>query len=413
MAEAPAARLHDPVAHSHALGGFLAGAAVGLAAALGAAVVIGAVVGAVALEAGTAGLATPLVIGVVATVGEFGLNAVVGGKLMGMAEAAGEALGASSMGDPSGEIAAGSPNVRVNGLPAARATDAESCDAGKVAQGSLTVGINRLAAARVGDKTTCGAVIVQGSANVRIGGPTGTFAPIQSEVPAWARWAVVVASLLPALGGLARVVGPAIAEVEATGFARAAQTGVKALGRAMEGRAGGGAPEAAGEGSAPFLPKKMGETEPGAVPATPELQAQMKAASTRGAMSAPGYPDLPANEAQNFGDGVRPWNGDEQTGTISRVVGAESDPNGSYWQAGAPDTEADWRGSSAVKNDWNGDGGYVESNPQGLKGWIGPAAPQMSSDNVNVLPGGGEQIWIPKGSATPGDVKPTPWSGTS
>ena len=246
MAEASAARLHDPVAHSHALAGFLAGAAVGLAAAIGAAVAIGAVVGAVALEAGTAGLATPLVIGVAATVGEFGLNAVVGGKLMGLAEDAGEALGAASLGGASGAVSAGSRNVKINGQPAARATDAESCDAAKVAQGSLTVGINGLAAARVGDKCTCGAVITQGSANVRIGGPTGTFAPIQSEVPAWARWAVVVVGLLPALGGLARAVGPALAEVEAGGLSRALQTGVKALGRAMEER--GGATTASGPG---------------------------------------------------------------------------------------------------------------------------------------------------------------------
>ncbi len=241
-AEAYAARLHDPVAHSHALGGFLAGAAVGLAAAIGAAVVIGAVVGAVALEVGTAGLATPLVIGVAATVGEFGLNAVVGGKLMGLAEEEGEKLGSSSMGATSGQVSDASPDVFINGIAAARALDAESCDAGKVAQGSLTVGINGRGAARVGDKCTCGAVITHGSPNVLIGGPTGSFAGIQSEVPAWARWAVVVVSILPALGGLARVIGPALAEVEATGISRALQTGVKALGRAMEERGGGARP---------------------------------------------------------------------------------------------------------------------------------------------------------------------------
>ncbi len=240
MSEPGAARLRDPVAHSHALGGFLAGAAIGLAAAIGAAVVIGAVVGAAAAEVASAGLATPLIVGAVATVGEFGMNALVGGKLMGLTEEAGEALGAHSMGPASGQVAQGSPNVSINGRPAARVEDAESCDAGKLAQGSRTVAINGLAASRVGDKTTCGAVIIEGSANVLIGGPTGTFEPIQSEVPSWARWAVVVASLLPAFGGLARVVGPAIAEVEATGFARAAQTGAKALGRGLEERAGGG-----------------------------------------------------------------------------------------------------------------------------------------------------------------------------
>ncbi len=247
-----AARLHDPVAHSHALGGFLAGAALGLAAAVGAAVVIGAVVGVAAAEVATAGLATPLVVGAVATVGEFGLNAVVGGKLMGLAEEAGQALGASSLGAPSGEISAGSPNVQVNGLAAARAMDPDSCDASKLAQGSKLVAINGLPASRVGDKTTCGAVVVQGSPNVVIGGPAATLVPIQSEVPSWARWAVVVVGLLPALGGLARAVGPALAEVEATGLSRALQTGAKALGRAMEARGGGGpavAPTSAADGA--------------------------------------------------------------------------------------------------------------------------------------------------------------------
>ncbi|HEX8412824.1 MAG TPA: PAAR domain-containing protein [Sphingomicrobium sp.] len=234
----PAARLHDPVAHSHALGGFVAGALVGLAAAAGVAIVVGMAATAVAAEVATAGLATPLVAGVAVTVGEFAVNAVVGGKLMGLAEDAGETLGSKSMAAPSGEISQGSPNVFINGLPAARVTDTETCDAGKVAQGSATVFINGLPAARVGDKVTCGAVIVGGSGNVFIGGGTTSPLPIQSEVPQWARWAAVVVGILPALGGAARAIGPALAEVEATGLARAAQTGVKALGRQMEARAG-------------------------------------------------------------------------------------------------------------------------------------------------------------------------------
>ena len=234
----PAARLHDPVAHSHALGGFVAGALVGLAAAAGVAIVVGMAATAIAAEVATAGLATPLVAGVAVTVGEFAVNAVVGGKLMGLAEDAGEALGSTSMGATSGEISQGSPDVYINGLPAGRVADTETCDAGKVAQGSTTVFINGLPAARVGDKVTCGAVIVGGSGNVFIGGGTTSPLPIQSEVPEWARWAAVVVGILPALGGAARAIGPALAEVEATGLARAAQTGVKALGRAMEERAG-------------------------------------------------------------------------------------------------------------------------------------------------------------------------------
>ena len=58
-----------------------------------------------------------------------------------------------------------------------------------------------------------------------------------------------------ALGGLARAIGPALAEMEATGLVRAAQTGVKALGRQMEARAGA---SAAARSTSPFLPKKVG-----------------------------------------------------------------------------------------------------------------------------------------------------------
>ncbi|MCD2472823.1 hypothetical protein LQ948_16570 [Jiella sp. MQZ9-1] len=71
-----------------------------------------------------------------------------------------------------------------------------------------------------------------------IGGGQITALPIQSEVPEWARWGAAVVGILPALGSAARAIGPALAEIEATGLSRAARTGVKALGRQMEARAG-------------------------------------------------------------------------------------------------------------------------------------------------------------------------------
>ena len=225
----------------------------GLAAAAGVAIVAGMAATAIAAEVATAGLATPLVAGVAVTVGEFAVNAVVGGALTGLAERAGEALGSRSLGPASGAVSQGSANVLVNGLPAARVGDAESCHGGQVAQGSTGVFINGRPAARKGDKTTCGAVIVGGSGNVFIGGGTTTRLPIQSEVPQWVRWAAVVVGLLPALGGAARVFGSAIAEVAETGLARAAQTGVKALGRAMEERAGAVRPPAPFENE-PMIP---------------------------------------------------------------------------------------------------------------------------------------------------------------
>ena len=233
-----AARKHDPVAHSEALAGFLAGAAVGVAAAFGVAVVVGMVATAAAAELVTGGLATPLVAGAAVTVGEFAVNAVVGGVVTTAAENEGEALGSKRMGATSGEISQGSDNVHINKLPAARALHQDTCHASQIAQGSRTVAINGKPAARVGDKLTCGGAITGGSDNVLIGGPAATEAAIQSEVPTWVRWAVVVASILPALGQAARAVAPALAEVEATGFSRALQTGVKALGRTMEARAG-------------------------------------------------------------------------------------------------------------------------------------------------------------------------------
>ncbi len=246
-----AARLNDPVAHSHALAGFLAGAVVGFVAATEAAALVAAVVGAAALEVGTAGLATPLVVGVAATALELGVGGYVGAQLMGAAEETGEALGSQSLGATSGRISQGAVDVRINGRAAARALDAQTCDAGEVAEGSRIVRINGRPASRVGDRTTCGGRIVAGSSDVRIGGPPDTRAGVQSEVSEWVRWATLIASLLPALGQAARAIGPLLAEVEATGLARASQTGVKALGRAMEERGGGVKPLNADAPAAP------------------------------------------------------------------------------------------------------------------------------------------------------------------
>ncbi|WP_185206331.1 DUF4123 domain-containing protein [Sphingomonas sp. NBWT7] len=184
------------------------------------------------------------------------------------------------------------------------------------------------------------------------------------------------------------------------------------LGRYASGRFGA-KPPATADAAAPepfqYTPKKLGQTEPGAVPNNPKLQAEMDAAANAQARKADGYPDLPADKAATFGDDVRPWDGPDD-GTIRRVIGSDRDANGGYWQKDIPTNEAEWRGGSAVLNDWNGNGGYVESPTKGLKGWIGSARPQMSSDGVNVLPGHGEQIWMPPGSADPGPTIPTPWS---
>jgi hypothetical protein len=119
-----------------------------------------------------------------------------------------------------------------------------------------------------------------------------------------------------------------------------------------------------------------------------------------------------AEAARTFGADPVPWDGDDPAngGTMSRVIGSASSDNGSFWSPGEPpQTEAEWRGGSAVKNDWNGNGAYVQSPTAGLKGWTGPAAPQLSRDGANVLPGGSQQIWLPPGSATPSPPQPSPW----
>ena len=76
---------------------------------------------------------------------------------------------------PGGPILSGSPNVRYNGIPAARVTDTAQCGAGvdKIVTGSRSVFVNGLPSARITEKLAHGAVIVRGSPNVYIGDDEG------------------------------------------------------------------------------------------------------------------------------------------------------------------------------------------------------------------------------------------------
>lgn len=172
-----AARVGDPVTHTNALAGLVAG------------VLIGAVVG--AMIVGTGGAAAPLLLA----------SAVAGGASLG--GTVGEFLGGFST-STVGKLVDGSPNVRVNGRQAAFCTSPASCsrDSGPqmVAQGSVTVFVNRRYAARTGDKGSCGFAIGPGSGNVSIGGGTAACGPVGSEVPGWAHGALFVLGL--AGGGL-------------------------------------------------------------------------------------------------------------------------------------------------------------------------------------------------------------------
>ncbi|MCA8054017.1 RHS repeat-associated core domain-containing protein [Burkholderia cepacia] len=190
-----AARFEDPIQHTSFLGELVGtvGSVVGgaIVGALVAEAMEGLVfVGLAALEIGTAGLATPLVIAI-------GVGVAVGsGALMeasGMNEAIddGAKALANSIVPPEikGKIASGSGNVYVNNKPAARAAKPGDLDTvacmdhpgpQMIADGSGSVYINDHPAARVGDKTTCDGTIAEGSDNVFIGGGTQRVRDVKS-----------------------------------------------------------------------------------------------------------------------------------------------------------------------------------------------------------------------------------------
>ncbi|MCX2890615.1 DUF6531 domain-containing protein [Pseudomonas sp. DCB_BI] len=177
-----AARLHDEIAHTSALAGFLVGAALGLA-----------LIVAVAFATATCGLGVALIAGLLAGVG--------GMVLTSFGEAAGKMFST-----PAGGIETGSPNVFINGFKAAQVEGSEA-DCKKhpnprplVAEGSAKVFYNGLPAARKGDKLTCGGVIDSGSANTFIGAEREQYLEIQDEVPEWLRTTV---DILMALAGSA------------------------------------------------------------------------------------------------------------------------------------------------------------------------------------------------------------------
>ena len=190
-----AARLHDPIAHSQSLNGLIAGALIG-----------GLIATVVVL---TAPVAVPALIAGAAIAG-----AAVGGAGLG------EMLGGLSFAQTiKGDIAQpGSPNVRINGKPAARAhLDTVDCSDHParpvIAQGSASVSTNGMPAPRKGDRTACDAVIESGSVNVFIGGDTATTDAISPEVPDY----VHTTMLLVGLASATILFGPAAAALGLAG----------------------------------------------------------------------------------------------------------------------------------------------------------------------------------------------------
>jgi len=121
-------------------------------------------------------------------------------------------------------------------------------------------------------------------------------------------------------------------------------------------------------------------------------------------LSQPGWPDLPADQAPNF-QWAQPVNLPPGT-TLTRIIGDDNAPDGSYWSLGMPQSEQEWRDASAVKPKWNSDGKSVSYTvpSDGLKAWMGPASSQGS------LKGGAIQFYVPPGTVTPGPAVPTPWA---
>jgi uncharacterized Zn-binding protein involved in type VI secretion len=193
-----AARIGDPIQHSNAMVGLLAGLAVGLV--IGAAIVVSGGAAAVVLVASAAGAAT----------GAAGI-----GSMLGSLSIAGGTI--------TGAIVSGSADVLIDGLPATRAFggmgDSVRCDGvpplyfppshhGKlIAQGSASVLINGEPAARVGDYIECGAQIQSGSISVLIEGGQVNTLEIASEVPA----EINTALTLIGLGSSIILVGPVLA----------------------------------------------------------------------------------------------------------------------------------------------------------------------------------------------------------
>jgi len=188
----PAARLGDPVAHTMAMPGALTGLLVG--AAVGIAIVATGGLGAIAIGAA------------LATTGGLGM--------------AGQYIGESVMGPPTGAIITGSPNVLINGRPAARATLSLASCAKEYgvpqpeATGAATVFINGMPAGRKTEKIMCSAIIIDGSPDVLIGGPSAQTMPLNPEVPAWLSTTMQIMAIggtIIATGGVAATYGVGVA----------------------------------------------------------------------------------------------------------------------------------------------------------------------------------------------------------
>jgi len=100
-------------------------------------------------------------------------------------------IGSEHNGFPPTPIISGSPDVTINGKPAARVGDSlaphskpkNGTHGRSIAAGSSSVTINGRPAGRVGDAISCGGVISNGSANVTIGDAPVLTKPDKVNLP--------------------------------------------------------------------------------------------------------------------------------------------------------------------------------------------------------------------------------------
>jgi len=151
--------------------------------------------------AAMAGAVAGALLGAALVTAAVALTGVTGGAALGvgvavtMAAASAIASVSSAVSDffdalapPDGPIISGSPDVFIEGQPAARAEqDMVACVKHKgpipIAEGSSNVFINGSPAARIGDKTGCGGAIKEGAKSVFIGGGTVRVLAVEEEFP--------------------------------------------------------------------------------------------------------------------------------------------------------------------------------------------------------------------------------------
>ena len=228
-----AARRGDEVSHTDATAGLLVGSVAAVAATEGAEALVGVAIAAGAVSGGV-GFLLVLGIGALACWGLPKLGAMFGRHIEK---------------PPEGNIMAMSPNVFINGVPAAHTLDPVDCHAGEqLAEGSKTVFVNRQLASRHGDRTTQGGVVVTYSPDVIIGGPTAQVAAI-NDIPAWAEWVSTAIMIVP---GVAKL-GFSLLEGAGGALTRSLEAGADGLPGDAAGAGAGGdaaAADSAGAGGA-------------------------------------------------------------------------------------------------------------------------------------------------------------------